>query len=542
MTRALEPERESGARKRRPARQSAEEKLQDLQHRLREISDLKAARAVLAWDQATYMPPGGAEARGRQRALLSRLAHQKGTDTRIGKLLDDLQPYAETLGRKSDTASLIRIARREFEKLVKVPAEYIERAAALSAASYQAWASARPANDFPAMRPFLEHAIELSREYAEFFRPFAHVADPLIDDADQGMTADSVRTLFYELRGELLPMVQPILRQSDHRADCWGGCFVPAAQLEFVNLVIASIGYDLERGRVDQTLHPFCTRFAGGDVRITVRVRANDVCEALFSALHEAGHALYEQGVASALDSSPLGRGTSAGLHESQSRLWENVVGRSRGFWTYFYPLLQSNFGDQFAHVPLQSFYRAINRVKTSLIRTEADELTYNFHIMMRFDLELALLEGTLASSDLPEAWRAAMKADLDVSVADDRDGCLQDVHWYSGLIGGGFQGYTIGNILSAQFYAAALRSHPDIPQAVARGEFGILGGWLREHIYQHGRKFTPMELSRRATGEPISIRPYVNYLRSKYGELYGLPETSPEAAGEPARAVEAGR
>ena len=260
-------------------------------------------------------------------------------------------------------------------------------------------------------------------------------------------------------------------------------------------------------------------------MRITTRVREDDLGDALFSTVHEAGHAMYEQGVSAALDGTPLGSGVSAGVHESQSRLWENVVGRGRAFWEHFYPGACSGvIPSQFEGVPLDTFYRAINKVERSLIRTDADEVTYNLHVMLRFDLELDLLEGRLAVKDIPDAWRARMQADLGIEPPDDRDGCLQDVHWYYGGIGGGFQGYTIGNILSAQFYAAAVKANPGIPSEIAAGEFGTLHGWLTDNLYRHGRKFTPNDLIKRATGEPMTMRPYLAYLRGKYGELYSLP------------------
>jgi carboxypeptidase Taq len=262
-------------------------------------------------------------------------------------------------------------------------------------------------------------------------------------------------------------------------------------------------------------------------VRITTRFDEGDIGQALFSTIHEAGHAMYEQGIAAALAGTPLGSGTSAGVHESQSRLWENVVGRGRGFWQHFYPALRDAFPSVFSEVALETFYRAINKVQRSLIRTDADEVTYNLHVMMRFDLELDLLEGRLAVKDLPEAWHARIAADLGIAPNDDREGCLQDVHWFSGGIGGGFQGYTIGNILSAQFYTAAVKAHPEIPDEIARGKFGALHQWLVDHIYRHGRKFEPDELVVRATGEPMTIAPYLAYLRSKFGELYQLPGSS---------------
>jgi carboxypeptidase Taq len=270
-------------------------------------------------------------------------------------------------------------------------------------------------------------------------------------------------------------------------------------------------------------------------VRITTRIDPHHIAEALFSTLHEAGHAMYEQGVSPSLDGTPLAHGTSAGVHESQSRLWENVVARSRPFWQHYYPLLQKAFPGQFDDVPLDTFYRAINKVERSLIRTDADELTYNLHIMLRFDLELQMLEGKLRIKDLPEAWRERMRADLGIAPFDDRDGCLQDVHWYGGYIGGAFQSYTIGNILSAQFYAAAVTAHPQIPAEIEAGAFDTLSGWLRQYIHRHGRKYPPNELIERATGGPMSMRPYLAYLRAKYGGLYRLPASpSPAAAQAP--------
>jgi carboxypeptidase Taq len=503
-------------------RQPAESKLGELKRRLLEINDLAAAGAVLGWDQSTYMPRGGARARARQGATLSSLAHEKSVDPALGKLLDGLAPYAAGLPYDSDEASLIRIARRDFEKAIRLPSAYVARASALGSASYDAWTRARPSNDFATMLPFLEKAIDLSREYAGYFAPYQHVADPLIDVADEGMTTASVRSLFAGLRSKLIPLVRAICDQPVPGDGCLLGSFSESAQLDFSLSVVKQFGYDTDRGRLDKTHHPFCTKFSSGDVRITTRVDEKLFGDALFSTMHESGHALYEQGVAAALEGTPLGMGTSAGVHESQSRLWENVVGRGRAFWEHFYPALRDSFPDQFRQTGFETFYRAINKVQRSLIRTDADEVTYNLHIMMRFDLELELLEGHLRVKDLPEAWRARME-DLGVAPGDDRDGCLQDVHWYGGTVGGGFQSYTIGNILSAQFYAAAVKAHPGIPLEIANGEFGTLHTWLREHLYQYGRKFQPDEAVVRATGGPMSIAPYLAYLRAKYGELYRL-------------------
>lgn len=524
----MQPARKSAARPRSPAKKSnrrtAEQMLAELKLRLREIADLKSAGAVLDWDQATYMPAGGAAARGRQMATIYRLAHERSVAPAIGRLLDVLTPFGESLPYDSDDASLIRVARRNYAKATKVPAEHVARANAHGAASYNAWTRARPANDFATMLPYLETTLELSREYSGFFAPYAHIADPHIDDVDEGMTTAAVKKLFSALRPALVSMVEAISAQPAADDSCLRQSFPKAAQFDFSLQVAQRYGYDLKRGRLDLTHHPFCTKFSAGDVRITTRVNEHDLGDALFSTLHEAGHAMTEQGVSAALEGLPLGRVKSAGVHESQSRLWENVVARSLGFWEHFYPRLQRTFPDQLARVPLATFHRAINKVARSLIRTDADEVTYNLHIILRFDLELRLLEGKLRVADLPEAWRAAMQADLGIVPPDDRDGCLQDVHWYHGGIGGSFQSYTIGNVLAAQFYAAALAAHPAIPAEIARGEFATLHGWLRDNIYQHGSKFTPNEIVRRATGEDLRIEPYIGYLRGKYGELYRLP------------------
>ena len=500
-----------------------EEQYEALRRRLIEIGDLNAAAAVLRWDQTTYMPSGGAAARGRHLATLGRLAHEQLTAAATGRLLDELRPYAEGLPYDSDAASLIRVARRDYEKAVKVPPAFVAEVRAHGAASYQAWAQARPANDFRRVQPMLEETLDLSRQYAGYFPGYAHVADPLIDDAEPGMTAAAVRSVFDALRAELVPLVRAIDAAPPADDSCLKQHFPEAQQWAFGLEVIRAFGYDFERGRQDRTPHPFTTRFARGDVRITTRVNERDLREALFATLHEAGHGLYEQGTPPGLDGTPLGRGASAGVHESQSRLWENRVGRSRALWTHFYPKLQRTFPNQLGGVTLDTFYRAINKVERSLIRVEADEVTYNLHIMLRFGLELELLEGRLAVRDLPEAWRARFVADLGIEPPDDRDGVLQDVHWYGGLIGGGFQSYTLGNILGAQFFEAALAAHPDIPEQLARGECRPLRAWLEERIYRHGRKFTMPELVERVTGGPLSIAPLMRYLRTKFGELYGL-------------------
>ena len=367
---------------------------------------------------------------------------------------------------------------------------------------------------------------------ADCFPGYDHIADPLIDFSDYGMKAASVKQLFGELRGKLVPIVRAITSRPLTDDACVRQHAPEAAQLQFGLDVIRRFGFDFERGRQDKTHHPFMTKFSLGDVRITTRVREDEITDALYSTLHECGHALYELGIDRAFEGSPLANGTSSGVHESQSRLWENLVGRSRGFWEYFYPSLQQAFPKQLQNVQMDAVYRAVNRVERSLIRTDADEVTYNLHVMLRFDLELDLLEGKVAVKDLARVWRERFEADFGLPVPDDTRGVLQDVHWYSGPIGGAFQGYTLGNILSAQFFAAAVKANPGIPGDVKRGEFGVLHEWLKANIYRHGAKFTASELVPRVTSSPLTLAPYLDYLWGKYQPLYGLREEERTAAG----------
>ncbi|MCB0079534.1 MAG: carboxypeptidase M32 [Caldilineaceae bacterium] len=502
---------------------TTEKNRSELQNRLHEIYDLINASAVLSWDQATYMPPAGAASRGRQLATLGRLTHQKMTDPQIGRLLDALQPYADALPYEADDAALVRVTRRKYEEAIRMPSDFAYEFAEHASASFSAWAEARPANDFARMAPYLEKTLEMSRQYADFFPGYEHPADPLINQNDYGMKASTIRTLFSELRSRTAPLVQAIaqLPPVDNRCLLQ---YYPKAQQEAFGMEIAQLyGYDLQRGRQDETHHPFATRFSSGDVRITTRFHEHDLGDGLFSTLHETGHALYELGVAPELDATPLGAGTSSGVHESQSRLWENLVGRSHSFWNCFYPQLQQIFQPQLGQVEMAEFYRAINRVMPSLIRVEADEITYNLHVIIRFDLELALLDGTLSVAELPEAWHARYQQDLGVCAPNDSDGVLQDVHWYIGFIGGAFQGYSLGNILSAQFFDAAVAANPAIPAQIGQGQFDELHDWLRTNIYRHGAKFTTAELVQRVTGGPLSIEPYIAYLETKYSALYGL-------------------
>ncbi len=500
-----------------------EAKFQELKKRLAEIYDLNMAAAVLGWDMQTYMPPSGAQSRAEQMATLQELSHDKFSADEVGRLLDDLKPSAASLPYDSDEASLIRVARREYDRQRRLPGPFVQRLVETGAMSYQAWVEARPESNWNKTEPWLERTLDLSREYSSYYPDKQHVADPLIDISDAGMTAAEIRRIFSELRAQLVPIVQAITAEAPADDSCLKQYFPGPEQLAFSQKVVAQLGYDFTRGRQDLTAHPFMTQFSIDDVRITTRVDETYLGQTLYSSIHESGHAMYGQGFDHALARTLLADGASSGVHESQSRLWENLVGRSRGFCQYFYPLLQTAFPAQLGNVSLETFYRAINKVERSLIRTDADEVTYNLHIMLRFDLELAMLEGKLAIRDLPEAWNARIKEDLDVGPPDYSHGVMQDVHWFSGQIGGVFQGYTLGNIMSAQFFASAVKAHPEIPEQITQGKFSTLLGWQQQNVYKHGAKFTAPELVERATGSPITIEPYIRYLRNKYGELYPL-------------------
>ncbi|MCT7952299.1 carboxypeptidase M32 [Ancylothrix sp. C2] len=506
-----------------PATPPALPQYEQLKSLLSEINDIESAVSLLYWDQATYMPAGGATARGRQIATLRQLAHQKFTDSQIGQLLEDLTPYEENLPYDSDEASLIRITKRNYKRAIRIPASFMARVSQHRAASYEAWAQARPANDFSRVQPYLEKTLELSQEMAGFFPESEHIADPLINFSDYGMNASFLREIFSKLRQHLVPLVAEITSQPALENGLLFQHFPLQKQLEFCNKIIARLGYDFQRGRVDKTLHPFTTKFSIGDVRITTRIYENELTQGLFSSIHEAGHAMYEQGINRHYEGTPLAGGISSGVHESQSRLWENIVARSRGFWECFYPQLQGIFLRELGNVSINQFYRAINKVSPSLIRTDADELTYNLHIMIRYDLELEMLEGSLPIRDLPDAWNERYRSDLGITPQNDSEGVLQDVHWYSGYIGGAFQGYTLGNLMAAQFYEAALNQNPEIPVDIERGNFQTLHEWLRENIYQYGRKYTANEIMEKVTGTSLSVEPFLRYIRQKYSPIYNL-------------------
>jgi carboxypeptidase Taq len=502
---------------------TSERPLQQLKERLAIISDVNAAEATLSWDRQTYMPEGGIALRAEQLATLSRLSHKMLVSEETGRLLRDVEE--PTPG--SEDAALVRIARREYERATRLPAELVAALARAAALAQPAWERARAGSDWPYFAPHLENMVRLQRDTAEHLGYEDHPYDALLDLYEPGARKARLQEVFDELKTELVPMIREIgaLPREDRSRPLYGE-FDEAKQEKFGRGVISAFGYDWGRGRLDRVVHPFCAPLGGpGDVRITTRFDPHWLSPALFAILHEAGHGMYEQGVDPAYSRSPLSSGTSMGVHESQSRLWENLVGRSRAFWFFYHPKLQETFPEALLDVDPEAFYRAVNESEPSEIRVEADELTYDLHILLRFELEVSLLEGGLPVSELPAAWEAKMEEYLGVTPEDHARGVLQDVHWAAGLVGY-FPTYTIGNVLSVQFFEQATRAHPEIPEMIGRGEFGALLGWLRENVYRHGRRYDPDELIERATGRPLDTAPYLRYLKGKFGELYGLAHT----------------
>lgn len=497
-------------------------KLQTLKTRLNEAHDLEMVGDLLEWDQLTYMPSGGGETRAEHTTTIKRLAHEKFTSDEIGQLLDDLTASGTVGDYDSDDASLVRVARWKYNRKRKLPTALVAEIARHQSAAQEIWIKARAENNFALFQPALEKMFDLKRQEAEALGPSDSIYDPLLDEYERGMKAAQVKVVFDALRAEIVPLVKAVRGKVDAVSDALlHQPFDTAKQREFGMMAIRKFGFDFERGRLDVAVHPFETSFSPADVRLTTRYDPNFLNPSLFGTMHEAGHGMYEQGVSPSLQRTLLCAGASLGIHESQSRLWENLVGRNRGFWKYFYPHLQTAF-PQLAAANLESFYRAINKVSPSLIRIEADELTYSLHIMLRFELEQEVLEGKVRVADLPAAWKAKMEDYLGITPPNDREGVLQDTHWAAALIGY-FPTYALGTIVSVQLFNKAIADAPDIPAQMERGEFSSLLGWLRENVYRHGKKFTPAELVKRITGGPLDSGPYVKYLKTKYGEIYGL-------------------
>ncbi|HTX91674.1 MAG TPA: carboxypeptidase M32 [Anaerolineales bacterium] len=498
-----------------------DEKLQRLKVILAEAADLYNASALLGWDQQTYMPPGGAEGRGYQLGTLGRLAHERMTSPELGQVLEDLKPYAAGLDPDSDDARLIKVAARNYEKGTRVPSGHVVEFAQATTLGQQAWMEARQKSDFSIFRPHLEKIVGLRREYASFFPNVEHPYDALLDDFEPGMKTSEVKAIFEGLRSKQVELIKAIAGKPQVDDSFLHQAFDEQKQWDFGVEVISKFGYDWNRGRQDKSPHPFTQGFGVNDVRITTRLDPNFLNTMLFGTMHECGHALYGLGAAPELDRTGLEGGASLGIHESQSRMWENLVGRSLPMWEYFYPRLQSVF-PQLADVPLEKFYKGINKVQPSLIRVEADEATYNLHIMLRLEIEIALLEGKVEARDLPALWNEKMNEYLGVTPPNDARGVMQDVHWSGGMIGY-FSTYALGNLISAQLWEKIDQDIPDLPDQIRHGKFEALLAWLREKVHRHGAKFEPQELVQKVTGSKIDPTAYVRYLTAKFGEIYGL-------------------
>ena len=497
-------------------------KLDELKELVYEISDLNNATAVLGWDQETYMPKGGITDRAEQISTLCKISHEKFTSKKVGNLIKNLKTETKNLDPDSDTASLIKILDRDFQKSVKVPSKLVSEMSKASALGQQAWAEAKHESNFSKFEPFLQKIVELRRKYASIFSPYEHIYDPLLDDFEPGLKTNDVKEIFDKLRPEQIKLINKISVKNEIDNTFLFSDFDKKKQWDFGVKVISKFGYDWNRGRQDKAEHPFTTNFGINDVRITTRLEKNYLPTALFGTMHEAGHAMYEQGISQNLARTPLACGASLAIHESQSRMWENLIGRSLPFWKHFYSQLQATFPNQLNDISLDKFYRGINKVKPSHIRVEADEATYNMHIMLRLEIEIALMEGSIEVKDLPEIWNSKMDEYLKITPKNDREGVLQDIHWSMGSIGY-FSTYALGNLISAQLWECINRDIPDLNHQTEEGRFDELLKWLRKNIHQHGAKFKPQELIQKITGSKITPKPYIKYLNDKYSSIYEL-------------------
>ena len=494
----------------------ASEDLRPLKGRLATISDVYSAASVLAWDRQTYMPEGGVGGRAEQLASLARIAHEMLVSDETGRLLAD----AGEAEPGSDDAALLRLARREYDRAIRLPARLVAETSRATALAEPAWIHAREGSDWSLFAPHLERVLALKREAAGYLDG-EHPYDAMLERYDPGSSTERLRVMFGELKTSIVPLVRDVSASlAEDSAAPLEGAFDAETQDAFGREVITSFGFDWSRGRQDGAVHPFCINFGGsGDVRITTRFDPRLLSVGLFATCHEAGHALYEQGIEPSYSRTPLSGGVSMGVHESQSRLWENLVARSRPFWSHFYPKLRAAFPGVLKGVDLETVYRAFNAVGPSEIRTEADELTYDLHVLLRFELEVDLFDDTLTVAELPEAWNAKMHEYLGIVPENDAQGVLQDTHWAIGYFGY-FPSYTVGNVLSVQLFEAAVEKRPEILPDMERGKFGALLGWLRENVHRHGKKYEPDDLILRCTGRPPDTAPYLRYLESKFSEM----------------------
>jgi carboxypeptidase Taq len=497
--------------------------LQQLRLRLGELEDLRNTAGLLGWDQQTMMPPRGAESRAESLATLERISHDMFVSDEMGRLIEAAASELNGAEPDTDEASLVRVTRRRWEKARRVPSELAADLARAASIGQEAWVKARHDSDFAAFAPYLTRNTELARRYVACFDDYDCAYDVLLDDFEPGMRTAEVAELFAELRGKLVPLIAKVVEHQDAvDASPLHGHFPIDRQRALVDEVVRMMGFDSAGWRMDDTVHPFATGLGAGDVRITTRWDETFFASGLYGAMHECGHGLYEEGVAQSLRRTPLGHVESLGLHESQSRMWENMVGRGRAFCGVLAPRLRALFDGSAAAIEPDALYRAVNRVQPSFIRVEADEATYGLHIVLRFELEQELIEGRLKIDELPEAWNARMKDYLGLTVSDDADGVLQDVHWSASLIGY-FPTYALGNLIAGQLWRRAHEDMTDLEDQIAAGELSQLREWLREHVHKHGAKFSTDELLQRVVGAPIAVEPFVSYLKSKLSDVYRI-------------------
>ncbi|HNA52834.1 MAG TPA: carboxypeptidase M32 [Anaerolineales bacterium] len=496
------------------------EKLNQLKEILGEVNDLYHAASVLEWDQNVSMPPGGSEARGQQLSTLGKIAHEKSTSDEVGKLLDELKK--EYTDPNTDDGALIRVASRNYDKSTRVPASFVARQALTTSKAFDAWVEAKGKSDFALFQPHLERVLELVREYVSFFPPADHPYDTLLDDYEPGMKTAEVQGIFEKLRPQQVKLLKAIKSSKQVKDDFLQKKYNEKKVWAFSEAIITKFGYDWNRGRQDKAPHPFQTTFSINDARITNRYEPNNPMATLFSAMHEAGHAFYELGSNPAYERTPLAGGTSLAVHESQSRLWENLVGRSLPFWEHFYPDLKKAFPSQLDGVSLKAFYKGINKVESSFIRVNADEATYNLHVMLRLELEVGMVDGSFAVKDLPEIWNTKMQEYLGIVPPNNALGVLQDVHWSNGLMGY-FSTYALGNLVSAQLWEKINNDIKDLDDQIRKGKFDTLLHWLQEKIHTFGHKYDPQDIVQKVTGSRIDSAAYVRYLNTKYSDIYGL-------------------
>lgn len=478
---------------------------------------------LLGWDEQVNLPPGAAEQRAAQHAALAEAVHAAASERRIGELLVALEERSKAGELTPDQTVVVAQARKDFDRATKLPADFVREKAAQGSRGYHAWAKAKANDDFASYAPVLEKNLELAKREAAYLGWSGREYDYMLDKHDPGLTAAAVDRLFGELKRELVPLVREITASpTAERAKSAAGKlrgFSVEGQRAFLREVTEKIGFDYGRGRIDVSLHPFCSG-TGSDVRMTTRFKADEPLDSLFSSIHETGHGLYEQGLPAAQLGTALGIHAGMAVHESQSRLWENQVARSRGFWRAFEPRFRATFPAQTAALSAEELYLAVNLVEPTLIRVDADEVTYNLHIILRFEMEKKLFSGELAVRDLPAAWRAASREIVGLEPANDRTGVLQDVHWSDGAFGY-FPSYCLGNMLAAQLWYRAQALRPGLEEEFARGDFSWLLGWLRAEVHSQGRRFDALELARRVTGTELSPQALVRYLRERYGALY---------------------